>query len=99
MIAALGSIAVQQSKGTEKTYADTLWILNYSATHPKSKICYTASNMILYIHSDTSYLSEPLTRSRAGGHYFLGDDRPDMKTPPTNRPRLNGPIHSISRIM
>ena len=23
----------------------------------------------------------------------------DMTTPPTNRPRLNGPIHSISRIM
>ena len=58
MLTALGSIAVQQSKGTEKTYADTLWLLNYSATHPNAKICYTASDMILYIHSDASYLSE-----------------------------------------
>ena len=55
--------------------------------------------MILHIHSDASYLSEPLAHIRAGGHYFLGDKRPDMKMPPTNRPCLNGPIHSISRIM
>ena len=59
MLTALGSIAAQQSKGTEKTYAATLWLLNYAATHPNAKICYTASDMILYIHSDASYLSEP----------------------------------------
>ena len=55
--------------------------------------------MIFYIHSDASYLSEPRARSRDGGHYFLGDKRPYMTTPPTSRPCLNGPIHSISRIM
>ena len=99
MLTALGSIATQQSKGTEKTYADTLWLLNYAATHPNAKIRYMASGMILYIHSDASCLSEPRSRSRAGRHYFLGDERMDMTTPPTNRPRLNGPSHSISRIM
>ena len=62
-------------------------------------IRYTASHMILYIHSEASYLSEPRSCSGAGGHYFLGDDRPDMSTPPTTRPRLNGPICSISQIM
>ena len=72
MLTALDSIATQQSKGTEKTYADNLWILNYTATHPNSNICYTASDIILYIQSDASYLSEPRSRSRAGGHYFLG---------------------------
>ena len=55
--------------------------------------------MILHIHSDAYYLSEPRYRSRAGGNYFLGDTRPDMSTPSTTRPRLNGPIHSIYRIM
>ena len=55
--------------------------------------------MILYIHSDASYLSEPRSLSRAGGHYFLGDKRLGMTTAPTNRPHLNGPFHSISRIM
>ena len=99
MLTALGSIAVQQSKGTEKTYVDNLSLLNYAATHPNAKISYTASDMILRIHSDASYLSEPRSCSRAGGFYFLGDERPDMSTPPTHRPRLNGPTHSISRIM
>ena len=55
--------------------------------------------MILHIHSDASYLSEPRASIRAGGHYFLGDERPDMSTPPTNRPLLNNPIHPIYRIM
>ena len=99
MLNTFGSISAQHSKGTEKTYADTLWLLNYAATHPNTKIHYKASNMILYIHSDASYLSEPRACNRVGGHYLLGDERPDMTTPPTNRPRLNGPIHSISQIM
>ena len=99
MLTALGSIAAQQSKGTEKTYANTLWLLNYAATHPNSKIRYTTSDIILYIQSDASYLSETRAYSRASRHYFLSDKRPDMTTPPTNRPRLNKPIHSISRIM
>ena len=55
--------------------------------------------MILYIHSDASYLSEPRARSRSGRYYFLGDERPYMTMPPTNCPSLNGPIHSISRII
>ena len=42
----------------EKTYADTLWLLNYATAHLNAKIRYTASNMILHIHSDASYLSE-----------------------------------------
>ena len=99
MITAPGYIAAQQSKGTNKTYADTLWMINYAITHPKSKKGYTASDMILYIHSDASYLSEIQASSRASGHYFLGDKHPDTTTPPANRPRLNGSIHSISRIM
>ena len=58
MLTALGSIAAQQSKVMEKTYAYTLWLLNYANTHPDDKIRYTASDMILHIHSDASYLSE-----------------------------------------
>ena len=68
MITALGSIAAQESKGTEKKYSDTLWLLNYAATHLNVKIRYTASGMILYIHSGASYLSKPQSRSRAGRH-------------------------------
>ena len=59
MLAALGSISAQQEKGTEQTYADTLWLLNYAATHPNSTIWYTASDMVLHLHSDASYLYKP----------------------------------------
>ena len=99
MLSALGSISAQESKGTKKTYADTLWFLNYAATHPNAKIRHTASDMVLHIHSNASYLSEHRVRSRAGGHYFMGDIHPDMSKPPTTRPPINGPIHFISRIM
>ena len=54
MLTSLSCISAQQSKGIEKIYADTLWILNYAVTHPNAKIRYTASDMILYIHSDAS---------------------------------------------
>ena len=68
MFTALGSITAEQSKGTEKSYANTLWLLNYTATHPNANIRYTASDMILHIHIDASYLSKPRVRSRAGEH-------------------------------
>ena len=99
MLTALGSISAQKSIGTDKTYADTLWLLNYATTYPNAKIRYTESDMILYINSDASYLSEHRACSRTGGHLFLGDKRPDMSTPHTNRSRLNDTIQSISRIM
>ena len=99
MLSALGSITGKQAKGTEKTYAHTLWLLNYATTHPNATIRYTASDMVLHIHSDASYLSKSRASSRAGGHYFLSDISPDMSKPPTTRPRINGAIHFISRIM
>jgi hypothetical protein len=41
-------------------------LLNYCNTHPETKICYHASDMILHLHSDASYLSENESKSRAG---------------------------------
>ena len=49
-------------------------LLNCAATHPDAAIQYRASDMILHVHSDASYLSEPQARSRAGGFHFLGDE-------------------------
>ncbi|MGL5937077.1 MAG: Ty1/Copia family ribonuclease HI, partial [Cetobacterium sp.] len=50
--------------------------------------------MILYIHSDASYLSEPKARSRVGGFFYLGN-----KNEPTNNSHPNGAVHIESRIM
>jgi hypothetical protein len=52
----LNDIATEQTKATEKTQAATNQLLDYLATHPDATIIYHASDMILHIHSDASYL-------------------------------------------
>jgi hypothetical protein len=48
-------------------------LLDYLATHPDATIIYHASDMILHIHSDASYLSVSNARSCLGGLFFLGN--------------------------
>ena len=63
-------------------FLDNMW------THLDAIIRYRASDMILNVHSDASYLSAPKARSRAGGYYFLGS------LPRDGDPiKLNGAIH------
>jgi hypothetical protein len=59
MLVALGTLAAAQTQGTEKTMDATVQLLNYAATHPDAAVRFHKSNMILYIHSDAPYLSEP----------------------------------------
>ena len=71
-----------------KTVYQTNHFLDYMATQPPASTRFYASDMILNVHSNTSYLTASRTRSRAGGCYFLG------KQPRENHPIfLNGPIH------
>jgi hypothetical protein len=53
----LNDIATEQTKATEKTQAATNQLLDYLATHPDATFRYHASDMILHIQSDASYLS------------------------------------------
>ena len=62
MLVALGTISEQQSKGTAQTMDAIVQLLNYAATHPHAAITYKASDMILHVDSDASYLSLPLAR-------------------------------------
>ena len=48
-------------------------------------IQYKASDMILYIDSDASYLSEQRARNRTGGKYYLSSLRTDPKKLQTSR--------------
>ena len=59
MLVALSTLGSAQSKGTEKTMEAAVHLLNYAATHPDAKVRFRASDMVLHIHSDASYLSEP----------------------------------------
>ena len=66
----LNSVVIQQTSTTDSTLKRTEYLLDYAATHLDAKIRYRASEMILQIHTDASYLSEPKAQSRAAGHYF-----------------------------
>ena len=68
---ALSKIAGQQAKPIKKTMEEVNQFLDYMASHPDAKIRYRASDMILNVHSDASYLTAPNARSRAGGIFFL----------------------------
>jgi hypothetical protein len=63
-------------------------------THPDTIIQYRASDMILNIHSDASYLSAPKPHSCVGGYCFLGS------IPHNGDPiKLNRAIHIICAIL
>jgi hypothetical protein len=58
MLKALGMMSTQQSKPTEATMTAIVKFLNYATMHSDAELEYSESNMILWIDSDASYLSE-----------------------------------------
>eukprot|EP00804_Cyclotella_cryptica_P002933 CCRYP_013286-RA/>CCRYP_013286-RA protein AED:0.46 eAED:0.46 QI:0/0/0/1/0/0/2/0/210 len=80
------AIASQSAKPTLDTLHQTKQLLDYIATQAEAVLTYNASDMVLAIHSDASYLSKPGARSRAGGHFFLSSN---MEIPPNNGAILN----------
>ena len=66
-------------------------LLDYIAIHPHVAIRYHVSKMILTVHFDTSYLSEPDSKSQVGGHYFLINQ--------DNNAPNNGTILTLSAII
>ena len=83
----LNSIAAESSKPTDRTMERVEQLLDYMHTYPNAVVRYYASDMILNVHSDASYLSAGRGRSRAGGYFFLGS-LPQEGTPI----KLNGNI-------
>ena len=73
----------------------TLQLLDYLGTQEDAVLSYHTSDMMLAVHSDTSYLSEPKARSRAGGHFFLSSDT----TIPPNHGAVLNIAHIIKNIM
>jgi hypothetical protein len=77
MLTALSSLAAEQCNPTERTMEKCKQFLDYAATQEDAVITYRKSDMVLAIHSDASYLSEPKALSRAGGHFFLSKNDTD----------------------
>jgi hypothetical protein len=102
MLVALGTITSNHTKGTQATAQALTQLLNYAAAHPDATVRYTASDMYLHIHSNTSYLSEAKVRSCACGTFFLSSKPRDPLTAPiptATPPPHKGAIHTIISII
>ena len=66
-------------------------LLDYLGTQEEEVLTFNASNMVLAVHRNASYLSKPKAHSRAGEHFFLSDN--------TGIPANNGPILNIAHII
>jgi hypothetical protein len=86
-------LASEQSNATEETADKVIKLLNYCNTHPETKIRYHASDMILHIHRDASYLSESEAKSRAGGLFYMGNATKHDKN------LTNGAISIVSKVL
>ncbi len=93
ILIALSGIPTQQAAPTENTRKQAKQFLDYMWTHPDAKIRHHASDMVLNVHSNASYLSAPCARSRAGGNFFLSSYLNG------NPIKLNGAIHITCTIL
>jgi hypothetical protein len=91
----VSAIAAQSSQPTEGKMLQTHQLLDYLASQEEAVLTYNASDMILVVHSNASYLSEPKAQSRAGGHFFLSSG---TTIPANNRAILNI-AHIIKHVM
>ena len=91
LLTALSELSSAQATATAATKRACHQFLDYCATHPASTIRYHASDMVLKLQSDSSYLNAIGARSRQVGHFFLGNKSdPDI---------LNGAILHLAAIM
>jgi hypothetical protein len=91
LLCPISAIAFQSSTLTTDTMQQTFQLLNYLATQEDAVLSYHASDMVLAVHSNASYLSELKARSRARGHFFLSSD--------TTIPPNNGAVFTIAHII
>jgi hypothetical protein len=91
MLTALSAIASAQAKPTEETMTCRKQFLDYAATHQDAILTYKRSDMVLIVHSDASYLSEPKACSRAGRHFFLSSD--------CDNPANNGAVLNLAQLI
>jgi hypothetical protein len=64
LLCPISAIASQSSKPTKDTMRQIIQLLNYLATQEDAILSYHASNMVLAVHSNASYLNKPKARSR-----------------------------------
>ena len=92
---ALPAIASEQAKPTKQNLGESVPVIALHDNKPKcSKQIFFASDMILNLQSDASYLSAGEGRSRAGWYFFLASIPRDNQNI-----QLNGNIHITCTII
>ena len=88
ILPAVNDIASDMSHPTTALLDKCNRLLAYAASYPNNEIVYTASDMLLYVQSDASYLSRSHARSVAGGCFYIGN---------INQPtHINGSVTAVS---
>ena len=99
IIVTLSTIASEQSTATTNTAKKITQLLNYLATNPDATIRYTRSDIVLWVHSNASYLSCPKARSRSGGMHFLSNKPLTPHDPKTFEPTFNGIVYVVCKML
>ena len=94
LLKTLSTLSTEQIKDIEYTKTKINQLFDYCVTHPNTKIQFYTSDIILHIHSDKLYLSEPNSCS-AATEYFCLAYKPDTKKNILN----NGAIHTLVKII
>ena len=89
ILVTISSLSTQQAKPTVRTRAAVNHLLDYCATHPNAVTRFHASDMVLHVESDASYLSEAKAKSRYAGYHYLSIDPKGKNIP---YPPLNAPV-------
>eukprot|EP00957_Ditylum_brightwellii_P105614 8052572-Ditylum_brightwellii.AAC.1 len=89
LLLALNAISTQQSKPTVQTVKELDHFLNYMWTYPNTAMRFYASDTILHIHSNTTYMVLPEARSQTSKYFYLSSN-PET----TTEVPLNGSIHN-----
>ncbi len=71
LLTSLSSIAACQANGTTTVAKSCQQLLNYVATHPNAGIHYKACDMILAVHTSTSYLLKQNSKCCTSAHFYL----------------------------
>eukprot|EP00957_Ditylum_brightwellii_P003516 266288-Ditylum_brightwellii.AAC.1 len=91
LTAPLNELQIKQANATQEIAEAYHQLLDYVTAHPDATVCFLASDMILTIHSNTSYLSESKARSRAAKYYYLANKN--------NKDFNNGAVLTLSTII
>ena len=102
MLPALGSLASQQATPTQHTMNAIIQFLNYAVANPDAVLRYHASDMVLHVESDASYLSETKARSRYAGYQYLSahpSDNPQNDPIPPFNAAINVPCQILKEVV